>query len=101
MKCHFFGSDSLGRDLLWSDLDFNDQQALSDGAMQLLKNRDQSGRQIICQFPEVCQRYAVDRVVSFLAMKGEFARFAANGELNSTNLVNPPPLPGEVVVLGV
>ena len=88
MKCHLFGSDSLGRDLLWSDLDSNDHQALSDGATQLLKNRDQSGRHIICQFPEVGQHYTADRVVSF-TMIDQFVRFGASRELNSINLLNP------------
>lgn len=47
-KLQYFGPDSLGRPILFRDLDRDDVAALKTGYVQLLPSRDSAGRLIIC-----------------------------------------------------
>lgn len=46
-KQDLFGYDNVGRDLMYDDLDEGSKQALSTGAVQLLKGKDSAGRTLV------------------------------------------------------
>lgn len=67
-KLNFFGVEALGKDLGIDDLKQGpagllERNALFDGAVQVLRHRDRSGRAIIAQFSSKGQHYPVEVMV--------------------------------------
>jgi hypothetical protein len=48
MKLELFGLDKLVKDITLDDLDEDDMSSLLDGSMQILPEKDRSGRSVIC-----------------------------------------------------
>ena len=46
-KLELFGEDCLARDIIYEDLNDDEKRALQDGVVQVLKQRDRSGRAIL------------------------------------------------------
>lgn len=64
MRLDYFGAGALGKELDLKDLNESDMLALQQGAVQLLKKRDRSGRAIIALFTHICWHFPSDVVVS-------------------------------------
>jgi hypothetical protein len=54
LKQDFFGSDSLGRDLVLDDLSAADWEYINSGCIQVLSQRDQKGRAVIILLGRLC-----------------------------------------------
>jgi hypothetical protein len=65
-KLELFGSDMLGRDLMYEDLDGDAKQALISGAVQVPTSRDTAGRAIIFFAFDHLQYKSADSQVSRL-----------------------------------
>lgn len=53
-KAKFFGADTIGRPLRWSDLDGETLKVLRSGDFQILPSRDRAGRPVILQIGPHC-----------------------------------------------
>lgn len=62
-KMELFGYDNVGRDLVYGDLDEGTKNAISSGAIQVLPQRDNSGRAIIFYAMDALNYDSVDSQV--------------------------------------
>lgn len=67
-KLEFFGASALTEQIGLTHLDDVSRQALRDGAVQLLKEKDRSGRAVIVQFARTARFYSAEVVVSEMQM---------------------------------
>ena len=52
-KQKLFGADLLGREITWTDLDPDDQEALSNAYLQVLSTLDQSNRRVVFYYKAI------------------------------------------------
>ena len=68
-KSQLFGEESLGREILWTDLEDKDMECCKQGTVQMLKERDRSGRTVIVMIGPLAAKYGVLSLVCICTQK--------------------------------